>query len=83
MAFCGLTSGKKAIGRCFHALARATIGDDHAHRPPEQQAANGGISLPVYVIAASRITAATRSGCESITAWDAPSISVTVEPARS
>src|SRR3989442_11705479 len=40
-------------------------------------------TLTALAITASRMTLATMSGCDSIRKWEAPSTSVTVEPARS
>lgn len=39
--------------------------------------------LTALAMTASRMTLATMSGCDSIRKWEAPSTSVTVEPARS
>ena len=40
-------------------------------------------TLTALAMTASRMTPATMSGCDSIRKWEAPSTSVTVEPARS
>jgi hypothetical protein len=39
--------------------------------------------VDALAMTASRMTPATMSGCDSIRKWEAPSTSVTVEPARS